>query len=322
MRILITGGAGYIGSITVKKLLEEGHDVVVFDNLKYGHREAVSCKLIQGDLEDKELLFSSLEKESFDSVIHFAAYALAGDSMKNPYKYFYSNITGGLHVLEYMRFKKIQHIIFSSTCAIYGNPEHLPVEESETKKPESVYGQSKLMFEQILHWYDQIYQIKHINLRYFNAAGAALDGSLGESHDPETHILPIAMQTALGKHKAFNLYGNDYKTEDGTCVRDYIHVEDLAIAHSGALSKIKQTNSSDSFNLGTGQGYSNKQVIDMVKLISGVDFPVVIKERRQGDPPVIYADSKKAKRELGFDPQYSDLKTIVSSAWKWHAKHA
>lgn len=319
MRILVTGGAGYIGSVTVKLLLEKGHDVIVFDNLVYGHKEAVSCPLVVGDLIDKDALFKSLEKEEFDAVIHFAAYALAGESMSNPYKYFFNNVSGGLNLLELMREKKISNIVFSSTCSIYGYPKKLPVDENEEKKPESVYGESKLMFEKILDWYDQIYGIKHVNLRYFNAAGASLDGTIGEDHDPETHIIPVAIKSVINKNK-FNLFGNDYPTKDGTCVRDYIHVQDLAEVHILALNKLKEDSKSDSFNLGTGRGYSNLEVLDMIKKVSGMGVDIVNKPRRAGDPPAIFADNTKARNILGFNPQYSDLETIVRTAWKWHSK--
>lgn len=322
MRILVTGGAGYIGSITAKKLEKEGYEVVVFDNLSYGHKEAVSSKLVIGDLTDKNSVFESLKNESFDGVIHFAALALAGESMQNPYKYFQNNIQGGLNLLEFMKYKKIPYIIFSSTCAVYGYPQKLPVDENEEKKPVSVYGESKLMFEKILNWYDTIYGIKHINLRYFNAAGAAMDGSIGEKHNPETHIIPIAIEAALGQRPDFQLFGDNYPTSDGTCIRDYIHVEDLATAHVLALKKLIATNKSDSFNLGTGKGYSNKEVLDMVKKISGLDFKIEVKERREGDPAAIYADNKKAKEELGFNPVNSDLKTIVKTAWEWHKNNS
>ncbi len=315
MKILVTGGAGYIGSVTVKRLLKEGHDVVVFDNLKQGHKEAVSCKLVVGDLLDKES-YKLLSGEKFDAVVHFAALALAGESMKQPAAYFENNIMGGIQLLEFMREENIPSIIFSSTCAIYGTPEKVPVSETESKKPESVYGESKLAFEKVLYWYDQVYGIKHINLRYFNACGAAIDGSSGEMHNPETHIIPIALQSALN-NTPFSLFGNDYDTPDGTCVRDYIHIEDLAVAHVLAINKLRETNSSDFFNLGTGHGYSNKEILDVVKRISGVDFPIQIKPRRSGDATAIYADNTKAKTVLGFNPQYSDLDTIVKTAWEF-----
>ncbi len=320
MKILVTGGAGYIGSITVKYLQDEGHEVAVFDNLSYGHRESVSCPLIVGDLVDKDFLFKSLDNQKFDGIIHFAAYALAGESMKNPSKYF-GNLTGGLNLLELMKKNQIKHIVFSSTCAVYGTPNNLPVTEEESKKPESVYGESKLMFEKILGWYDKIYGIKHINLRYFNAAGAALDGSLGEDHDPETHIVPRAITSALS-NSPFLLYGDDYETPDGTCIRDYIHVLDLASVHLTALHKLFEGSESDEINLGAGKGYSNLEVIEMVKKISGVDFPIEKKPRRAGDPAIIYADNSKAKEELDFFPKHSDLETIVKSAWNWHKNNS
>lgn len=320
MKILVTGGAGYIGSTTVKRLLEQGHSVTVYDNLVYGHADSVNCELIQGDLVDKEFLFNSLSGKNFDAVIHFAAYAQAGESMQDPYKYFYNNITGGLNLLELMKKEDIKYIIFSSTCAIFGTPDELPVTENSPKHPESTYGESKLMFETILDWYDRIHGIKHINLRYFNAAGAGLEGDLGERHDPETHIIPIAIEAALGKRESFKLFGNDYPTEDGTCIRDYIHIEDLATGHIQALDYVMKENKSDSFNLGTGQGHSNREVINMVKKVSGVDFKVDESPKRPGDPPMIYADNTKAKKVLGFDPQHSDLQTIVESAWNWHKK--
>ena len=320
MKILVTGGAGYIGSVTVKHLLEKGHEVKVFDNLLYGHEKAVTCPVIAGDLLDREFLYNSFANDTFDAVIHFAAYALAGESMQNPYKYFNANIQGGLNLLDFMQKKNIKKIVFSSTCAIFGTPGKLPVSEDDVKKPESVYGESKLVFEKILAWYDRIYAIKHVNLRYFNAAGATLDGKLGEDHNPETHIIPIAIKAVLGLQKTFKLYGNDYSTKDGTCVRDYIHVEDLAIAHLQVLELLVKTQKSDSFNLGTGIGYSNFDIINMVKKVSGVDFPIEITEKREGDPPKIYADNKKAKEILQFNPQYSDLETIVKTAWEWHRK--
>lgn len=321
MRILVTGGTGYIGSIAVSQLQKKGYEIVVFDNLVYGHKEAISCPLVIGDLTDKDFLFKSLEKEHFDAVMHFAAYALAEDSMEHPYKYFHGNVQGGLNLLEFMKEKNIRHIIFSSTCAIYGYPQSLPVTENEFKNPESVYGESKLMFETILRWYDKLYDIKYTNLRYFNAAGAFLDGSLGEDHDPETHIIPVAINAALG-NKQFELFGTDYPTQDGTCIRDYIHVLDLADVHIRALEKLQETKKSDSYNLGAGIGYSNRQVIEMIKKVSGIDFAIKEMPRRPGDPATIYANNIKAKRELDFTPQYSDLETIVSTAWKWHKKNS
>lgn len=320
MNILVTGGAGYIGQFMVKRLLEEGHRPVVLDSLEVGHREVVpqDVKLYQGNLLDKEFVKKVFSENSFDAVIHFAAYALAGESMEEPAKYFENNIIGGLNLLDQMK-GKTNHFIFSSTCAIYGTPENIPVTEEESKKPESVYGESKLAFEKVLHWYDRIHNIKHVNLRYFNAAGAALDGSRGEKHNPETHIIPNAIFAVLN-NKPFTLFGNDYPTPDGTCIRDYIHVLDLAEAHLQALAFLKNKNTSDSFNLGTGQGYSNLEVLEMVKKVSGKPLEIKYTERRFGDPPKIFADNSKAKTVIGFNPKYSDLETIVSSAYKWHTK--
>lgn len=321
MRILVTGGAGYIGAVTVAYLQREGHEVIVLDNLSYGHKQYVKGRLVVGDLVDKDFLFDNLGKESFDGVIHFASYALAGESMKDPYKYFYNNLTGGLNLLELMRQIKTKNIIFSSTCAVYGTPEKLPVTETESKKPESAYGESKLMLEKILGWYDKIYSIKHINLRYFNAAGASLDSSLGEDHTPETHIIPIAINAAL-TGSSFPLFGDDYPTPDGTCVRDYIHVEDLAIAHLQALNYLSGSQKSDSFNLGSGRGYSNLEVIDAINKISETKLVIEKKPRRAGDPSIIYANSSKAREKLGFVPRYSDLETIVKTAWAWQRKNS
>lgn len=320
MKILVTGGAGYIGSVTVKSLLRKGHSVTVYDNLSQGKREFVTTDFIQGDLLDKEMLFKCFKDGNFEAVIHFAAKALAGESMKNPFLYFQNNVLGGLNLLEAMKTHGVGYIVFSSTCALYGTPKALPVNENEEKKPESVYGESKLMVEQLLYWYNQIYSIKYMNLRYFNAAGAALDGSSGEQHDPETHIIPLAIKSALN-NSSFTIYGKNYNTPDGTCIRDYIHVEDLAQAHLLALSYLAKTGNSDSCNLGTGTGYSNIQVIEEIKKITKVDFPVLFSERRAGDPAVIYADNAKAKKLLGFEPRYSDLSTIVETAWKWHSRN-
>lgn len=319
MRILVTGGAGYIGSITVRYLQSQGHEVVVYDNLVCGHKEAVDCSLVVGDLENKEFLFNSFKNEKFDGVIHFAAYALVGESMQNPYKYFYSNLTGGLNLLELMNQLQIKNIIFSSSCSIYGTPDKLPVSEDESKKPQSVYAESKLTFEKILSWYDKIFGIKHINLRYFNAAGASLDSSLGENHDPETHIIPNAINATIN-NTPFPLFGDDYDTPDGSCIRDYIHVEDLAIVHLQALEYLIKNQKSDSFNLGTGKGYSNIEVIEQIKKISGINLKLEKKPRRAGDPSTIYADNAKARNLLNFDPKYSDLETIIKTAWDWYSK--
>lgn len=320
-KILVTGGAGYIGSHTVKVLQDEGYEPIVFDNLVNGHKEAVACEFIEGDLLKRDDIMTAFQTHRFDGVIHFAAYAAAGESIQIPSKYFENNIQGGLNLLEAMKESGVKHIVFSSTCAIYGFPDRLPVSESESKKPVSVYGESKLMFEKILEWYDRLFTIKNVCLRYFNASGAALDGSNGEDHAPELHIIPIAIEAALGKCDKFMLFGTDYQTPDGTCVRDYIHVLDLADAHIKALNYLWEKGESDAFNLGTGHGYSNKEILDMVKKVSQKDFKVEIGPRREGDPDAIYADNTKAKSILKWELQYSDLQTIVESAWKWHSKN-
>jgi len=321
MKILVTGGAGYIGSHTVVELLKQGHEITVFDNLVCGHKEPVTCPLIIGDLLDKNQINAVFEKDSFDGVIHFAAYALAGESMNEPRKYFENNILGGLNLLEAMKKHGVDKIIFSSSCSQYGFPEKLPVTEEESKKPASVYGESKLMFETILQWYDSLFGIKNVCLRYFNAGGASLDGSMGGDHDPETHIIPIAIQTALGQREKFVMFGMDYKTPDGTNIRDYVHVLDLADAHIRALEYLVRENESNYFNVGTGKGYSNKEIVEMVKKISGINFMVEFGPRRLGDPDAVYADNTKIKKALSWEPRYSDLETIIKTAWNWHKTH-
>jgi UDP-glucose 4-epimerase len=321
-KILVTGGAGYIGSITVQELIKAGYDVVVFDNLVHGHKEAIKdVELIQADLLDKKSVNNVFSDHKFEGVVHFAAYTLAGESMENPAKYFENNIMGGTNLLEAMRKHEVKNFVFSSTCAVYGFPENLPVTENESHKPVSVYGQSKDMFESVLDWYDELFGIKHVKLRYFNACGAALDGSIGEAHSPESHIIPIAIEAALGKRDKFTIFGDDYKTDDGTCVRDYIHILDLASAHIKALEYLKANDKSNDFNLGTGNGYSNKQILDTIKEVSGSDFKVEIGPRREGDPDAIFADNTKAVNILGWEPKYSDLDTIIKSAYKWHSTH-
>lgn len=317
MRILVTGGAGYIGSVTIRRLLEHGYEVVVIDNLISGHRENVTCKLLIQDLTNKRKLFSALKGQKFDAIIHFAGDALAGESMIKPYQYLFNNVQGGLNLLELMRENAIPYIIFSSSCSIYGSPKTLPVRENTPKGPESVYGESKLMFETMLSWYSKIYGIRYVNLRYFNAAGASLDGKLGEDHKPETHIIPAAIHAAL-TNNVFYVYGKNYKTFDGTCIRDYIHVEDLAVAHIKALDRLLKGGSSENFNLGSGKGYSNLEIVKMVEKISGQKLKIHYLPRRLGDPPVIYANIFKAKKELKFKPRYSSLETIVKTAYRWH----
>jgi len=321
MKILVTGGAGYIGSHTVAELLKQGHEVTAFDNLIYGHKEAVRCPLQVGDLLHKDEINFAFEGKNFDGVIHFAAYALAGESMNEPAKYFENNIQGGVNLLEAMKNHGVNKIIFSSSCAQYGFPDRLPVTEEESKKPVSVYGESKLMFETILQWYDSLFGVKNVCLRYFNACGASLDGSIGEDHRPETHIIPLAMQTALGQREKFTIFGSDYKTPDGTNIRDYVHVLDLADAHIKALIYLAGDNESNFFNVGSGKGYSNKEIVEKIKEVSGADFLVEIGPRRAGDPDAIYADNTKIKKILNWEPKHSDLETIIKTAWNWHKNH-
>ncbi len=322
MKVLVTGGAGYIGSVTNAILRQKGIDTVVFDNLLLGHREAVGDNtLIVGDLRNQEDIDGVLAKEHFDAVIHFAAYSLAGESMEKPYEYYDNNLRGGLNLLEAMRRNECPAIIFSSTCAVYGYATNMPVTEEERIAAISVYGSSKRMIEEMIEWYDAIYDIKSVMLRYFNAAGALLDGTMGEDHTNETHIIPLALAVASGKRDVFELFGNDYDTPDGTCIRDYIHVVDLADAHIKALNFLTKSKKSEVVNLGVGRGYSNKEVLDVVQKITGKQIHVEVKPRRPGDPAKLWADNAKAKRLLGWEPQHSDIETIVSSALKWHEKH-
>ena len=321
MKILVVGGAGYIGSHTVSELLKKGYEVLVFDNLSSGHKEAVECPLVEGDLLNKKQIEKVFENQKIDGVVHFAALSAAGESMKEPGRYFENNLQGGINLLEAMKKFGVNRIVFSSSCAIYGYPEKLPVNEEEDKKPVSVYGETKLMFEKILYWYDQLFGIKSVSLRYFNAAGASLDGSIGEDKRPLTNIIPVAMKVVLGQQEKFTLFGDDYPTPDGTCIRDYVHVLDLAEAHIKALDYLFKENESNQFNVGTGRGYSNKEVLEMIKRVTGVDFKIEVGSRRPGDPAAIFADNSKIKRILGWEPKYSGLETIIETAWNWHKNH-
>ena len=322
MTILVTGGAGYIGSITNTVLRNSGHTTVVFDNLTTGHRQSVgTTPLIVGDLKNKADIDGIFSRYQFDAVIHFAALALAPESMERPRDYYINNVIGGLNLLEVMREHNCRTIVFSSTCSVYGTPQKLPVSENAPIHPESVYASSKRMLEEILDWYDELYEIKLIKLRYFNASGAMLDGSLGEHHRPETHIIPLALEVAEGKRDVFEIYGTDYPTPDGTCIRDYIHVLDLADAHVKAMGYLKIKHQSDIFNLGVGRGYSNREVVRTIEKITGKKLPIRFAGRRAGDPASIYADNTKAKKILHWEPKYSDLETIISSSWQWQQKH-
>ena len=316
MKILVGGGAGYIGSVCAELLLDEGHDVAIFDNLSEGHRAAIDSRatFVEGDLQDRQSIEKVLSTQRPEAVMHFAANALVGESMQNPSKYFRNNIANGLNLLDAMVSAGIGKIIFSSTCAIFGPPERVPIDETMPMRPINPYGESKLAFEKILRWYGEIHGLKFVSLRYFNAAGASV--KFGEDHRVETHLIPNVLKVALGEKPAVEIFGTDYETPDGTCIRDYIHILDLARAQILALGAAK----SDFYNLGTGGGSSVRAVIDACRKITGRKIDTVEKSRRPGDPPRLIASSEKIKRELGWKPQFESLDTIIDSAWKWHQK--
>lgn len=320
MRILVTGGAGYIGSVVTEELIKDGHTAVVYDSLYKGHREAVvpGAEFVQGDLMDAELLQGTLEKHRIDAVIHMAADSLVGESVQNPAKYYRNNVVAGLALLDAMRNASVLRLVFSSTAATYGEPEKQPIEESDPTNPTNTYGETKLAFERALRWYDEAYKLRFASLRYFNAAGAT--DSCGEQHNPETHLIPIVLQVAAGNRSHVEIYGDDYPTRDGTCVRDYIHVTDLARAHILALGILGVRSSV--YNLGCGgDGYTVREVIDAAREVTGRDINVHIAARRAGDPAVLVAGSGKIKRELGWNPQMQDLEEIIRSAWDWMQRH-
>ena len=316
MKILVVGGAGYIGSICTELLLDEGHTVAVFDNLSEGHRRAVDerAELFEGDLAERERIEGVLANFRPDAVMHFAASALVGESMTNPSKYFRNNITNGLNLLDAMVATQVRRLVFSSTCATFGPPERLPIDETLPQRPINPYGESKLAFERILRWYSEIHGLTFVALRYFNAAGAS--EKFGEDHRCETHLIPNVLQVALGRRTHVEIFGTDYETPDGTCIRDYIHIIDLASAHLLALTAPK----SEFYNIGTGGGSSVREVIDACRAVTGHEIPVVEKPRRAGDPPRLIAASGKIKRELRWEPRFQELHAIVESAWKWHLK--
>jgi UDP-glucose 4-epimerase len=320
--ILVTGGAGYIGSHTVLVLKQVGYEIIILDNLVYGHQdlvhEVLQVKLIVGDISDRTLLDQIFATHAIEAVIHFAAYAYVGESVSDPAKYYRNNMVGTLTLLEAMVAAKVNAIVFSSTCATYGIPDQVPIPESHPQHPINPYGASKLMVERMLADFDHAYGLKLVCLRYFNAAGADPEGRLGEDHTPETHLIPLVLQTALGVRASVSVFGKDYDTPDGTCVRDYIHVMDLASAHVLALEYLLQGGMSDVFNLGNGQGFSVQQVIETARLVTGKSIAVMECDRRLGDPPVLVGSGEKAKQVLGWQPQYSELETILIHAWKWH----
>lgn len=322
MAVLITGGAGYIGSHTVAALLERGEEIVVLDNLQQGHKEALlGGKLYVGDLRDGETLDKLFSENNIDAVIHFAANSLVGESMKEPGKYYHNNVYGTLCLLEKMNQYGVNKIVFSSTAATYGEPENVPIDEYDRTSPTSAYGETKLAMEKMMKWFDTAHGVKYISLRYFNAAGAHASGKIGEAHDPETHLIPIVLEAALGKRPHISVFGDDYATEDGTCIRDYIHVSDLADAHVLALDSLRKGSDSAIYNLGSSTGFSVKQVIDIAREVTGREIPVAFEQRRPGDPAVLIASSQRARQELGWNPQRSNLNEIIASAWNWHSNH-
>lgn len=324
MATLVLGGAGYIGSHTVDRLIEKGEKTIVVDSLVTGHRQAVNkdAKFYQGDIADKDFMRQVFKENSdIDAVIHFAAYSLVAESMKKPLKYFDNNTAGMVKLLEVMNEFSIDKIIFSSTAATYGIPEEVPIKETTPQNPINPYGESKLMMEKIMRWADKAYGIKFVPLRYFNVAGAKLDGSIGEDHMPETHLLPIVLQVAMGKRDKLQIFGDDYNTPDGTNIRDYVHPLDLADAHILAVDYLKAGNPSTAFNLGSSTGFSNREILEAARKVTNKEIPAEIAPRRGGDPDVLVASSTKAREVLGWKPQFDDISKIIETAWKWHTLH-
>lgn len=320
MNVLVIGGAGYIGSHAVNKLVKKGYAVSVLDNLITGHREAVdaSAKVYLGDIRDKKILNQIIQEDSIEAIFHFAASSLVGESVEQPLKYFNNNVVGMEVLLEAMQENDVKKIIFSSTAAVYGEAEASLITEVEPKQPTSPYGESKLMMENMIKWCDLAYGIKFVSLRYFNVAGALRTGEIGEDHDPETHLIPIVLQAALGQREAITIFGDDYNTPDGTCIRDYVHVEDLIEAHILSLEYLNQHNDSQIFNLGSSTGYSVKEIVDASRKVTGKDIPAIMGERRAGDPAKLVAASEKAREILGWQPAYETIEDIIQTAWNWH----
>ncbi len=323
MTILVLGGAGYIGSHTVYALIEKGVDVVVIDNLETGHIEAVheKARFYKGDIRDKAFVDSVLDKEKIDAVIHFAANSLVGESMVNPLKYYDNNVNGTKVLLQSMVAHGLDKIVFSSTAATYGEPEKVPILETDRTEPTNTYGETKLAMEKMFKWTDRAHGLKYVSLRYFNACGAHVSGKIGEAHSPETHLIPLILQVPLGQREYISIFGDDYDTSDGTCIRDYIHVTDLAQAHILAVDYLMKGNESNIFNLGNGVGFTVKEVIDTARKVTGHEIPARIAERRAGDPARLIASSDKARQVLLWKPEHADLEEIISTAWNWHKNH-
>ncbi|MFP4299547.1 MAG: UDP-glucose 4-epimerase GalE [Spirulinaceae cyanobacterium] len=322
--VLVTGGAGYIGSHAVLALQKAGYSVIVLDNLVYGHREiaeeVLKVKLIVGDTSDRALLDDLFANHNIAAVMHFAAYAYVGESVQTPDKYYRNNVLGTLTLLEAMLAAGIKHFVFSSTCATYGVPENVPITEDEPQKPINPYGKTKLMVEDILEDFDTAYDFRSVRFRYFNAAGADPSGNLGEDHNPETHLIPLVLLTALGKRESISIFGTDYPTPDGTCIRDYIHVSDLADAHVLGLEYLMKGGETAAFNLGNGSGFSVKEIIEASRAVTGKEIKAIECDRRPGDPPMLVGSAAKAKEVLGWNPQFADVTKIIAHAWQWHQK--
>ena len=324
MKILVLGGAGYIGSHTVYELIDAGEEVVIIDNLETGHIEAVhpQAKFYKGDLRDKDFVDSVLDQEKdIDAVIHFAANSLVGESMVDPLKYYDNNLCGTKTMVQSLVEHGIDKIVFSSTAATYGEPEKVPIVETDRTEPTNTYGETKLSMEKMFKWISKAHNLRYVSLRYFNACGAHPNGKIGEAHNPETHLIPLVLQVPNGKREYISVFGNDYDTKDGTCVRDYIHVNDLAQAHILAMEYLSKGGESNIFNLGNGVGFTVKEVIETARKVTNHTIPIREEERRAGDPSVLIASSEKARKVLGWKPQYADLETIISTAWKWHVNH-
>lgn len=326
MSILVTGGAGYIGSHLVAELIDSKEDVVIIDSLEKGHKNAIlGGKFYCGDLRDDDLLDKVFKENEINAVIHFAAYSLVGESTVNPLKYYNNNLVSTLKLLTKMQSYQVKKIVFSSTAATYGEPETIPILENSRTFPTNPYGETKLAIEKALKWADSAYGIKYISLRYFNAAGAHQSGKIGEDHNPESHLIPLVLQAALGKRDSITIFGQDYDTPDGTCIRDYIHVTDLAQAHILALKKLNNSNldsnTSSIYNLGNGQGFSVRQVIDIAREVTGQKIKIIEGARRPGDPAILVASSEKIKKDLNWHPKHNDLKTIIETAWNWHRRN-
>ena len=321
--ILVCGGAGYIGSHAVRQLIDKGEEVIIVDNLETGHEDAIhpKAKFYKVDIRDEKSLNKVFEENDIDVVVHFAANSLVGESMTNPLKYFNNNVHGTEVLLKVMLAHDVNKIVFSSTAATYGEPKNIPILESDETNPTNAYGETKLCMEKMMKWADKAHGVKYISLRYFNVAGAHVSGEIGEDHNPETHLIPLILQVPLGKREFISIFGDDYETHDGTCIRDYIHVTDLADAHILAVHKLREGSESNIYNLGSGNGFTVKEMIEAARKVTEHEIPAKVCERRAGDPAKLVASSEKARRELGWNPKYENVEDMISSAWNWHKNH-